>query len=190
MIDFKRFTVTSGNCSLSAVDFGNPDKPDMVVLHGTHDNALGMYPAVASLTDHYHVVGLDLRGHGQSDKPGHYSMLALVADLRALVTALNLRQPVIVAHSLGGHVATRYSGIYPDQVAALVILDGLGPPRPRQPRGAAQLAEMIQHGVEGLLHRGDRVRQMENIQEALSPVHPRQPQRGRRVRPTDRGKRH
>ena len=59
MIDFKRISVAGADCTLSAVDFGNPDKPDLVVLHGTHDNTLGMYPAIAGLIGQYHIIGLD-----------------------------------------------------------------------------------------------------------------------------------
>ena len=62
MISFERKFVSGCECRLSVVDFGNAGAPDMVLLHGTHDHALGMYPAVANLLDQYHVVSLDLRG--------------------------------------------------------------------------------------------------------------------------------
>ena len=168
MMDFKRVSVAGANCGLSAVDFGNQDKPDMVVLHGTHDHALGMYPAVASLIEHYHVVGLDLRGHGQSDKPGNYTMLAMVADLRALITALGLQNPVIVAHSMGGHIASRYAALYTDEVCALAILDGMGPPRPRKEWDGNKLVEIFRRGVTGALRQERQSRRMQDMDEALA----------------------
>jgi pimeloyl-ACP methyl ester carboxylesterase len=166
MIEFERRFIQGANCSLSVVELGTPGKPEMVLLHGTHDHALGMVPAVADLLDDYHITGLDLRGHGGSDKPGNYTMLAMVADLCALITQLELSNPVIVAHSLGGHIALRYAAMFPDQVAALAILDGMGPPH--VDRGPRELAAMLQAGVKGALRQDQRSRRMADFNEALS----------------------
>ena len=46
MIEFERRSITGANCTLSIVELGTPGKPEMVLLHGTHDHALGMVPAV------------------------------------------------------------------------------------------------------------------------------------------------
>lgn len=168
MIEFTRLFLQGSNCSLSAVDFGNVQKPDMVVLHGTHDHALGMYPAIAELIGNYHIVGLDLRGHGHSDKPGNYSMLSMVADLRATITALGLRNPALVVHSLGGHIALRYAALYPDEVSALVILDGMGPPMFEGAQSAQTLVAGLHIGVEGALRTERTVRHMNTREEALA----------------------
>jgi pimeloyl-ACP methyl ester carboxylesterase len=167
MIDFKRFSVAGANCMLSVVDFGNADKPDMVVLHGTHDHALGMYPAIAGLIESYHIVGIDLRGHGRSDKPGNYSVFAMVADLRAVITGLGLEKPALVVHSLGGHIGCRYAALYPDEVAALAVLDGMGSPRPPRDTTAKDLVNKLRRGVQGALREGNRFRRMADQDEAL-----------------------
>ncbi|MFT7287584.1 MAG: pimeloyl-ACP methyl ester carboxylesterase [Halieaceae bacterium] len=166
MVEFERLAVRGSNCELSAVDFGGRGKPDLIVLHGTHDHALGLYPAIAELLDDYHVVGLDLRGHGHSEKPGNYTMLAMVADLRALVDGLGLIRPTLVVHSLGGPIAARYAAIYPDDVSALVMLDGMGPPRLSE--APLALAAGLRSGVDGALRPTSEARRMADRDAALA----------------------
>ncbi|NJN52789.1 MAG: alpha/beta hydrolase [Gammaproteobacteria bacterium] len=91
----------------------------------------------------------DLRGHGDSAKPGHYALPQFVYDLHRVIHALGLQRPAILGHSLGGHVVTRFAAQFPDQASRLIIAEGLGPPlRPQDERydgpneGARLLATM------------------------------------------------
>src|SRR3546814_10218701 len=54
-------------------------------------------------------------------------MDTLVYDLAQLIHQLDLAPVTIVAHSLGGNIALRYTGLYPENVAKLVAIEGLGP---------------------------------------------------------------
>jgi pimeloyl-ACP methyl ester carboxylesterase len=175
MKDFERFEFQGASCRLSALDFGNPDQPDLVMLHGTHDHALGMVTLIDGVQANYHVISPDLRGHGQSDKPGNYTLLALVSDLRALVQQSGLHKPILVAHSLGGNIATRYAALYPDEVSALILLDGLGPPRRPELATASHLAERFRHGVTGSLATENKRRQMRDVEEALQRFRKKNP---------------
>ena len=70
------------------------------------------------------VVAMDLRGHGQSDKPRQsYAMAAFADDVFWLCTQLELTKPVLVGHSMGGIVAYDLAARYPDFAAAIVVLD-------------------------------------------------------------------
>jgi pimeloyl-ACP methyl ester carboxylesterase len=100
----------------------------MVILHGMRDHALSMGSISTAFMDEFRVVVPDLRGHGDSDNPGSYTIVQFIADLRAMVVAKKLDRPVLVAHSLGGHIASKYAAIYPEEVRALVLIDGMGPP--------------------------------------------------------------
>jgi pimeloyl-ACP methyl ester carboxylesterase len=123
-----RITVDAGPVRLSALDYGNLHLPTMVVLHGLADLAWSMDSVARAFADRFHVISFDLRGHGESDHPGAYSLSHFVADARnALATQVH-DQPVIVAHSLGGHVAALYAGLYPSVPRALVLVEGAGPP--------------------------------------------------------------
>src|SRR3546814_17625020 len=81
-----------------------------------------------SLADRYHIIAPDLRGHGDSawSPDGQYDMDSFVYDLAQFVHQLDLAPVTIVAHSLGGHIATRYTGLYLDKVRKLVAIEGPG----------------------------------------------------------------
>jgi pimeloyl-ACP methyl ester carboxylesterase len=55
-------------------------------------------------------------------------MAGCIYDLAQLIHQQRLAPVTIVAHSLGGNIALRYAGIYPETVAKLAAIEGLGPP--------------------------------------------------------------
>jgi pimeloyl-ACP methyl ester carboxylesterase len=52
-----------------------------------------------------------------------------VSDLRFVIDALSLERPVLFGHSMGSIVTSTFAGTWPDEPAALVMVEGLGPPR-------------------------------------------------------------
>jgi len=93
----------------------------------------------------WHVVAPDLRGHGQSDKPGgegDYTLDLFAADVLALADRLGWVRFSLVGHSMGGMVAQVVALGAPERLEALVLMDtGHGPVQvdPELARGAAQL---------------------------------------------------
>jgi pimeloyl-ACP methyl ester carboxylesterase len=114
---------------LHYVDRGHPDKPPLLLLHGGRDHCRSLDWTAEALRHDWHVIAPDLRGHGDSQWPtdGHYTMDGYVYDLAQLIHQQALAPVAIVAHSLGGHIALRYAGIYPETVTKLVAIEGLGP---------------------------------------------------------------
>ena len=114
---------------LHYVDWGNPEAPPLVLLHGGRDHCRNWDWVAEELRHDYHIIAPDLRGHGDSawSTDGSYSMAGYVYDLAQLIHQLKLAPARIVAHSLGGSIAVRYAGIYPENVAKLVAIEGLGP---------------------------------------------------------------
>ncbi|MGQ3049213.1 MAG: alpha/beta fold hydrolase [Niveispirillum sp.] len=113
---------------LHYLDWGNPGRPLLVLVHGAQDHARSWDWVAQELRHDWHVVCPDLRGHGDSawSPDGNYPIPALVADLAQLIHQ-NSDGPVsIVAHSLGGAIALRYAGIYPERVARLAVIEGIG----------------------------------------------------------------
>ena len=129
---------------LHYADWGNPDAPPLILQHGGRDHCRSWDWVAQELRHDWHVIAPDLRGHGDSawSPDGNYTMDSLVYDFAQLVHTLGHDQVTIVAHSLGGSMATRFSGLYPEKVRRLVNLEGLGPPperrREREALGTAQ----------------------------------------------------
>ena len=120
----------SQRLKLHYVDWGNESAPPLVLVHGGKDHARSWDFVARALRDDYHVIAPDLRGHGDSAWAygGHYTVAEFVLDLTQLIETLDLAPVTIVAHSLGGAVSLHYAGIYPENVAKLVAIEGLGPP--------------------------------------------------------------
>jgi pimeloyl-ACP methyl ester carboxylesterase len=69
-------------------------------------------------------------------------MMAYVFDLAQLILALGLGAVNIVGHSLGGNIALRFAGLYPQALNRLIVMEGLGlPPKLRAERDAQDFAE-------------------------------------------------
>jgi pimeloyl-ACP methyl ester carboxylesterase len=122
-------TFFSQRLRLHYVDWGNPGKPPLLLLHGGRDHCRNWDWTAAALRDDWHVIAPDLRGHGDSQwsPDGSYTMAGYLYDLAQLVHQQRLAPVTIVAHSLGGAIALRYAGIYPEAVQALAAIEGLGP---------------------------------------------------------------
>src|SRR5215217_7293483 len=106
---------------LHYVGWGNPDAPPLLLLHGGRDHCRNWDWVAGTMRRDWHVIAPDLRGHGDSQwsPDGNYSMAAYVYDLAQLIYRQELAPVTIVAHSLGGNIALRYAGIYPEAVRKL-----------------------------------------------------------------------
>jgi len=101
--------------------------PPLILVHGGRDHCRSWDLIARSLQRHFHVVAPDLRGHGDSDwtKGGSYALTEYVYDLSRLVRSMAARQVTLIGHSMGGMVTLIYAGTFPEQVSALVVLDGV-----------------------------------------------------------------
>src|SRR5215203_803011 len=110
--------------------------PDPVVcLHGITAQHRAFNAAARYLEASRGIVGVDLRGRGDSDKPeAGYSLEAHAADVVRVLDHLGLRSAVLAGHSMGGFVALKTALTFPDRVRALVLLDGGWPRVESQPK--------------------------------------------------------
>lgn len=121
-------TYFSQRLRLHYVDWGNPTAPPLLLVHGGRDHCRNWDWVAQALRDRWHVIAPDLRGHGDSQwaADGNYNMTGYIYDLCQLIHQQNLAPVTIIAHSLGGNIALRYTGIYPETVRRLVAIEGLG----------------------------------------------------------------
>jgi pimeloyl-ACP methyl ester carboxylesterase len=144
-------TYVSQRLRLSYLDWGNPDAPPLVLVHGGWDHARSWDWVAERLRDRWHIIAPDLRGHGDSQwsQDGTYAMPGFLCDLAELVHQRQLAPVVLIGHSLGGNIATRYAGIFPGQVKRLVSIEGLGlSPKAMAERLAKPLAERMRRWIE------------------------------------------
>jgi lipase len=111
------------------------DGPDPVVcLHGITAQHRAFNAAARYLAPTRGLVGVDLRGRGDSDKPDSgYGLEAHAADVVRVLDYLGLENAVLVGHSMGGFVALKAALAHPERVRALVLLDGGWPRVERSP---------------------------------------------------------
>ena len=103
---------------LHYVDWGNPTAPPLLLVHGGRDHCRNWDWVATALRRDWHVLAPDLRGHGDSQwsPDGNYSTSAYIYDLDQLIHQQELAPVTIVAHSLGGNIAIRYTGVFPEKV--------------------------------------------------------------------------
>jgi len=125
--------VTVDGLRIHYLDWGAPEKPPLVMLHGIGRVAHTFDHIAPHFASKYHVMAVDMRGHGDSawDPKGAYLVEDYVKDIEGLAAQLRLRNIVIWGNSTGGRVAQVFAGLHPDLVAAIISED-VGPERPSQ----------------------------------------------------------
>jgi pimeloyl-ACP methyl ester carboxylesterase len=100
----------------------------VLLVHGVQDHCHNWDWTSEQLCSDYHVVVPDLRGHGDSEwsKGASYNNLDYVYDLAQLVEQESLQPVNIVAHSMGGTIASLFAGVFPEKVASLISVEGVG----------------------------------------------------------------
>lgn len=119
---------TSLRTRLHYLDWGNPAAPPLFLIHGGFDHGRSWDWTARALAADYHIIVPDLRGHGDSGwaSDGSYPMSNYVYDLAQLIDLIDRPSLRIVGHSLGGAIALRYAGLFPDKVEKLVAIESLG----------------------------------------------------------------
>jgi pimeloyl-ACP methyl ester carboxylesterase len=113
---------------LHYADWGNDAAPPLLLVHGGRDHCRNWDWVAERLRHDWHVIAPDLRGLGDSQwaDAGGYTMQGFIYDLAQLIHSQGFAKVSIVAHSMGGMIATRFTALYPEQVEQLVSIEGLG----------------------------------------------------------------
>jgi pimeloyl-ACP methyl ester carboxylesterase len=110
------------------LDWGNPDLPHVVLLHGGSLTAHTWDMAALLLRDHYHLVALDQRGHGDTEwtpeaQLGEDNGALMLEDTRQFIQHLGYEHLALVGMSMGGMNTIRYAARYPQRLDAVGIVD-------------------------------------------------------------------
>jgi len=155
---------------LHYVDWGNEGKPPMLMIHGGRDHCRNWDWTAEALRDRYHIIAPDLRGHGDSQwmVGSSYEINDYVYDIAQLIHQKGLAPLTIVAHSMGGAIALRYTGLYPENVKKLVVIEGLGPsPKMLADRKKVSDEQRIRNWIDEVRRLSSRQpRRYDSIEEA------------------------
>jgi pimeloyl-ACP methyl ester carboxylesterase len=164
---------------LSVVEWGSEGAPLVVLLHGFQDAAESFDNVAQTLVQRgFRVVAPDLRGFGDSDRVppgGYYYFPDYVFDVAEILDAVSPSAPVrLVGHSMGGTVATLVAGTFPDRIAALALIEGVGPPSVPGDFAVERMAAWIE-GVRKQRGRPEKSLSMEEAVSRLRISHPNLP---------------
>jgi esterase len=125
--------VTVNGLRIHYLDWGGEGKQPLILLHGIGRVAHTFDHIAPHFSPNYHVMAVDMRGHGDSgwDPQGAYLVEDYAKDIEGMAAQLRLRNIVIWGNSTGGRVAQVFAGLHPDLVAG-VIAEDVGPERPRE----------------------------------------------------------
>src|SRR5882724_8929204 len=125
--------VTVNGLRIHYLDFGGDGKQPLIMLHGIGRVAHTFDHVASHFNQNYHVMAVDMRGHGDSDwdPKAAYLVEDYVKDIEGLAEQLRLQNIVIWGNSTGGRVAQVFAALHPERVAA-VISEDVGPERPTQ----------------------------------------------------------
>jgi len=156
---------------LHYVDWGNEDAPPLLLVHGGRDHCRNWDWVAEALREEYHVIAPDLRGHGDSQwmLGGSYGILDFVYDIAQLIHQKQLAPLTILGHSLGGNITLHYAGLYPENVRALIAVEGMGPsPDMFAKRQARPVDERLREWIDALRATAGRTpRRYASIEDAF-----------------------
>lgn len=125
-------------------------RPPLLFIHGWTCDRSYFAPQFKHFRRTHRVVSVDLRGHGQSDKPQQdYTMALFAEDLAWLCGQLKLTKPVMIGHSMGGVIALEMAARFPELPAAIVALDSpIVPPQSLRDALAPLMAALTTPGYK------------------------------------------
>jgi pimeloyl-ACP methyl ester carboxylesterase len=133
----KRTMSLANGESLAYIEMGDLSGPPVVMIHGYTDSARDWVPMLPFVSNRFHLILVDLRGHGKSSKPECcYSRLDLAYDIKLLLDAMRIPKADLVGHSLGTIVIQTFAEYWPDRTGRIVLISstgGMPPDAPKKP---------------------------------------------------------
>jgi len=140
--------ITVNGLRLHYLDWGAEGKQPFIMLHGIGRIAHSFDHIAPHFHKDYHVIALDMRGHGDSQwsPEAAYLVEDYARDLEAFLDQLRLRDVILLGNSTGGRVVQYYAGTHPERMAKLIVED-VGPERTDEIAfGFAHRVEVEQNG--------------------------------------------
>lgn len=156
--------VTINGLTLHYLEWSPSKSPTLLLLHGYLSRAQIWTGLASELSRNLRVVALNQRGHGNSDwsPDGAYSIDDHFTDLARFIDLLDLKEIILMGHSMGGRNALFYTACLPDRVKKLMLVDA----RPGNSEGSISALKRL---LAGLGHNADDLEKMQEKAEKLYP---------------------
>jgi haloalkane dehalogenase len=115
-----------GELRMSFAEAGRADARPVLFVHGNLTWSFLFRDAMHACASHFHVIAPDHIGFGLSSKPADPAYHALerhIANLAALVEALNLGRITLVLHEWGGPIGLGFATRYPSKIERIVLMN-------------------------------------------------------------------
>ena len=125
----REITLDLAHQRVAGIEWGPSDGAPVIALHGWLDNAAG-FSGLAPLLDGFHIIGLDLTGHGRSDHRSagcSHHFVDWVPQIIEAADALGLDSFNLLGHSMGAGISSLVPSAVPERVIRLVLIEGAGP---------------------------------------------------------------
>jgi non-heme chloroperoxidase len=144
---------TPDHVQISVREWGNPDGPEILFIHGVAQCHLSFARQMtSSLARSFRLVAYDLRGHGESAKPLDPVLYRdgrrWADEVAAVIDAKRLRRPVLVGWSLGGRVLRQYLVHYGDRHIAGINIVSARPLEDPSVLGPGSLADLAGQPID------------------------------------------
>ncbi len=99
----------------------------VLCVHGLTANCRCWDHMALNLSPEYHIIAMDLRGRGLSDKPNKgYSIFQHCKDILKVIIDIGEKKVVLMGHSLGASIVIAFAAIYPEYTEKIIVIDGGG----------------------------------------------------------------
>ncbi|WP_251359866.1 alpha/beta fold hydrolase [Kangiella sp. TOML190] len=132
---------------ISVIEWGDPDLPAVLCMHGWLDNAASFHYLAPYLKHKYRLIAFEVPGHGQSEHlsvDADYQFVSGLSTIDAVLNTLNIEQCQVIGHSMGGALALLYAGVVSDRFSKLALIDSLGALTTPAQDTVKQLSEAIE----------------------------------------------
>lgn len=122
------FSFQTGTQTLRGLTFGHGEEA-IVALHGWLDNAHSYIPMLENAKLNHTWYCIDFPGHGLSDwrsNDAHYYFIDYIDDVYKFIESLEVSKVHLVGHSMGAMVAGVFASCFPEKVASVNFIEGIG----------------------------------------------------------------
>lgn len=124
----RKFVLEVNGVNLQIYDFNYSSISNEVILFlhpGGIFSSFIWQQMIPKFQDNYRVIAIDIRGHGESERPSHgYDINNLTKDIHDILSHLDINNAHVIGNSLGVLIGLSFAKLYPDKVLSLVNIDG------------------------------------------------------------------